>query len=213
MHEFTGRAADRLADAYAEGTRGHVARRRAAQLEAGFVGADRLYDALFREPREDVQRETVFVRRKGRAGGGVVAAKIERDQAGSFWIRVRAHEQTAAELAEVAEQIEAILATEMGSASGVRLGRRLAASLSAREARDADRAWLEGCVWSAARASGLEWDRLRCAAVAEILGAQREGWERAVARVSGRRRRIVLSRAHDSAVSYGKINKNKQLCR
>ena len=182
MHEFTGRAADRLADAYAEGTRGHVARRRAAQLEAGSVGADRLYDALFREPREDVQRETVFVRRKGRAGGGVVAAKIERDQAGSFWIRVRAHEQTAAELAEVAEQIEAILATEMGSASGVRLGRRLAASLSAREARDADRAWLEGCVWSAARASGLEWDRLRCAAAAEILAAQRDGWERAVAR-------------------------------
>ena len=182
MHEFTGRAADRLADAYAEGTRGHVARRRAAQLEPGSVGADRLYDLLFREPREEVPRETVFVRRKGRAGGGVVAAKIERDQAGSFWIRVRAHEQTPAELAELAEQIEAILASEMGSASGVRLGRRLVASLSPREAREADRAWLEGCVWSAARASGVEWDRLRCAAVAEILGAQREGWERAVTR-------------------------------
>lgn len=185
MHEFTGRAADRLADAYAEGTRAHVARRRATQLEPGSVGADQLYDMLFREPREEASRETVFVRRKGRAGGGVVAAKIERDQAGSFWIRVRAHEQTPAELAELAEEIEAILASEMGSASAVRLGRRLAASLSAREARDADRAWLEGCVWSAARASGLEWDRLKCAAVAEILGTQREGWEKAVVRAVG----------------------------
>ena len=140
---------------------------------------------LFREPREEVSRETVFVRRKGRAGGGVVAAKIERDRAGSFWIRARAHEQTPAELAELAEQIEAILASEMGSASGVRLGRRLVASLSPKQAREADRAWLEGCVWSAARASGLEWDRLKCAAVAEILSTQREGWERAVVRAVG----------------------------
>ena len=182
MHEFTGRAADRLADAYAEGTRRHAAQRRARQLEPGTVAADRLYDALFREPRTKLPRDVVFVRRRGRASGGAVAAKMERDGTGGFSINVRAHEQSAAELAELAEEIEMLVARETATASAARLGRRLVASLSAEEARDADRSWLEGCVWSAARASGLEWDRLRCAVVADKLRRQPEGWELAVVR-------------------------------
>lgn len=59
--------------------------------------------------------------------------------------------------AELAEHVEAVLAAETKTAAGVRLGRGLAATLTAEEAKDADRVWLEGCVWAAARASGLEW--------------------------------------------------------
>ena len=185
MHEFTGRAADRLADAYAEGARRQAARRRAKRLEPGQVPADRLYDALFGVTREATLRETIFMRRRGSAGGGALAAKIERDGSGGFSVHVRAHEQTAADLAELAEQMEALIAVETAGASGVRLGRRLVASLSAEEAKSADRSWLEGCVWSAARASGLEWDRMRCAVVTEVLRKQPDGWEAAVARAVG----------------------------
>ena len=185
MHEFTGRKAERLADAYAEGARRQAARRRAERLAPGEVAADGLYDALFSEPREEKPRETVFVRRARGATGGGVAVKIERDGIGAFSVTVRTHEQTPAELAELAEQVEAVLATETKSAAGVRLGRRLIASLSPQEALGADRSWLEGCVWSAARASGLEWDRMRCAVVAEVLRTQREGWEHAIIRAVG----------------------------
>lgn len=185
MHEFTGRAADRLADACADPERLLRAKYRARNLVPGFVPAQSLYIALFGRDIAAVQRETVFVRRKGRAGGGVVAAKIERDGTGGFNVNVRAHEQTPAELAELAEQIEALLATEAAAASGVRLGRRLIASLTSEEAKDANRAWLEGCIWSAARASGLEWDRWRCAAVADVLRNQPGGWENAVVRAIG----------------------------
>lgn len=180
MHDFTGRSADRLADACADADQRRRARRRARDLVPGEVPAQDLYGALFGSGRVARHRETVFVRRKGRAGGGVVAAKIERDGAGGFSINVRPHEQSGAELAELAEQVEALLAAETAAASGVRLGRRLVASLSPEEARNADRAWLEGCIWSAARASGLEWDRWRCAAVADLLRSQTEGWEQAV---------------------------------
>ena len=185
MHEFTGRAADRLADACADPERLRRAKYRARNLVPGLVPAHSLYVALFGKDATAVRRETVFVRRKGRAGGGVVAAKIERDGTGGFNVSVRAHEQTPAELAELAEQIEALLETETAAASGVRLGRRLVASLNPEDARNVDRAWLEGCIWSAARASGLEWDRWRCAAVAEFLRNQTGGWENAVVRAIG----------------------------
>ncbi|MYE83563.1 MAG: hypothetical protein F4X36_17325 [Gammaproteobacteria bacterium] len=185
MHEFTGRSADRLADVYAEGTRRQAARRRAQQLKPGEVAANELYDALFAARGERVRWQTVFVRRKGRAGGGVVAAKIQRSDAGGWSVAVRPHEQTPGEAAELAEQVEALLARETADASGVRLGRRLALSLTGDEAREADRGWLEGCLWAMARASGLHWDRLRCAAVADVLRRQPEGWEQAVARAVG----------------------------
>ena len=185
MHEFTGRAADRLADTYAEGTRRQTARRRGKRLEPGQVPADRLYDALFGQSREATPRETLFMRRQGRVGGGVVTARIERDGRGSFSVNVRAHEQTPAELAELAEQMEALVAAETAPAAGVRFGRRLVASLSPEEAREANRSWLEGCIWSAARACGLDWDGMRCAVVAEILRTQPGGWEAAVAKAVG----------------------------
>ena len=184
MHQFTGRSADRLADASAEKNRREAAKQRARDLRPG-VPARLLYDLLFGGEEVDTPRETVFVRRKGRAGGGVVAAKIERDGAGGFSVSVRAHEQTPVEQAELAEQIEALVATETASASGIRLGRRLAASLTPEEAKDVARSWLEGCIWAAARASGLDWDQWRCAAAAEVLRSQRDGWEQAVVRVVG----------------------------
>ena len=81
----------------------------------------------------------------------MVAARIDRDEAGNWSVKVRAHEQTPAQVAELAEQVEVVLAAESASAAGVRLGCRLAATLSAEEARVADRSWLEGCIWSAAR--------------------------------------------------------------
>ena len=185
MHEFTGRAADRLADACADPARLRRAKSRANNLVPGFVPAQSLYGALFGQDLAPSQRETVFVRRKGRAGGGVVAAKIERDGAGGFNVSVRPHEQTPAELAELAEQIEALLATETAAASAVRLGRRLVASLTPDDAKAADRAWLEGCIWSSARASGLDWDRWKCASVADVLRSQPRGWENAVVRAIG----------------------------
>ena len=115
----------------------------------------------------------------------MVAARIDRDENGSWSVHVRAHEQSPAQLVELAERVEAVLAAETASVAGVRLGRRLAATLTAEDAKDVDRAWLEGCVWSAARASGLDWDRWRCAAVADVLRTQAEGWELAVVRAVG----------------------------
>lgn len=83
---------------------------------------------------------------------------------------------------ELTEQVEAVLAAETKGTAGVRLGRPLVATLTPEEAKESDRAWLEGCIWSAARASGLEWDRWRYAAVAETLRTKRESWELAVVR-------------------------------
>ena len=184
MHQFSGRSADRLADACADEARGDAARKRARKLRPG-VPADSLYKHLFGEGVEPSRRETVFVRRKGRAGGGVVAAKIERDGAGGFSVNVRAHEQTTAELAELAEQIEALVAAETAGAGHVRLGRRLAGTLDAQQAKDVHRSWLEGCIWAAARASGLEWDQWRCAVAADVLRSQQDGWERAMVEAVG----------------------------
>ena len=186
MHEFTSRSADRLADACTDPARRPAAQRRATELTPGTIPAHGLYEALFGGPGPR-QRETVFVRRKGRAGGGIVAVKIERDGAGGFAVSVRPHDQTPAELAEVAEQIEAVLDAETAPAAGVRLGRRLSAMLSPELAKDSERSWLEGCVWTAARAAGLDWDRWRCAAAADVLRSQADDWERAVVRAVGGR--------------------------
>ncbi|MCY4565424.1 MAG: hypothetical protein OXE40_13235, partial [Gammaproteobacteria bacterium] len=158
---------------------------RAERLNPDDVTADGLYKRLFAEPDRPERRTPVFVRWKGRAGSGVVAARIDRDEAGNWSVKVRAHEQSPAQQAELAEKVEAVLAAETEAAAGVRLGRRLAATLTPEDAKESDRAWLEGCVWSAARASGLEWDRWRCAAVAEVLRTQREGWELAIVRAVG----------------------------
>ena len=184
MHEFSGRSADRLADACVDETQRRAAKRRARELRPG-VPAGSLYNLLFAGESEASARQTLFVRRKGQAGGGVVAAKIERDGSGGFSVNVRPHEQTPSELAELAEQIEALIAAETGAASGVRLGRRLVALLTPEEAKDVARSWLEGCIWAAARASGLVWDQWRCAAVAEVLRSQQEGWELAMVRAIG----------------------------
>lgn len=181
MHQFSGRAADRLADACADELRRSLAMRRARNLVPGTVPAGELYEALFGKTPRALSRQTLFERRRGQGGGGgAVAARIERDGSGAFTVRVRAHEQDEADLAELAEQLEALIALETASASAVRLGRRLVALLTAEEAKTLDRAWLEGCVWTAARTTGLTWDRWRCAAVANTLRAQRGGWERAV---------------------------------
>lgn len=184
MHQFTGRSADRLADACIDATRRPAAKQRARQYRPG-VPAGQLYQLLFGEEGEDQPRKTVFVRRKGRAGGGVVAVKIERDGVGGFSVNVRPHEQTAAEQAELAERVEAVLAEETTEASGVRLGRRLVSMLTPDAAKDVNRSWLEGCIWSAARSSGLDWDQWRCAAAAEVLRTQQDGWELAMVQVVG----------------------------
>ena len=184
MHQFSGRSADRLADACADEARRDAARERARKLRPG-VPADSLYKHLFAGGAEPSRREAVFVRRKGRAGGGVVAVKIERDGAGGFSVNVRAHEQTPAERAELAEQIEALVATETAGAGNVRLGRRLAGTLDAQQAKDVHRSWLEGCIWAAARASGLDWDQWRCAVAADVLRSQQDSWELAMVKAVG----------------------------
>ena len=185
MHQFSGRSAFRLADALEDPVNRARAQRRAAPLEPSSVSANLLYDALLGSPAARPARDTVFVRRRGGAGSGSVAARIERDGAGGFSVTVRPHEQTPAQLAELAEKIEALVAAETAAAAGVRLGRRLVASLTAEEAQAVDRTWLEGCIWASARASGLDWDRWRCMAVAETLHSQRGGWETAVVRAVG----------------------------
>ena len=184
MHQFTGRSADRLGDACVDKAQRKAAMRRANALRPG-VPAASLYSLLIGGEGDETGRETLFMRRQGRAGGGVVAAKIQRDGGGGFYVNVRPHEQTPAELAELAEQIEALLALETADASGVRLGRRLANYLTPDDAKHATSSWLEGCVWAAARASGLEWDHWRCASAAQVLRGQRKGWEKAVVDVVG----------------------------
>ena len=188
MHEFSGRAADRLADACANELRLQDARRRARRLSPGQVPANSLYDALFGIARERARAEwrTVFVRRRGRGGGGgAVAAKIQRNEAGSWSVAVQAHEQSPADLAELAEQVEALVRAETAGGARVRLGRRLADSLTPDDARDAERLWLEGCVWAWAHTIGLDWDRLRCAVAADILRKQPKGWQKAVVQAIG----------------------------
>ena len=125
------------------------------------MGALDLYDTPFVPQGDGVRWETVYMRRKG---GGMVAAKIQRSDAGAWAVSVRPHEQTPAEAAELAEQVEALLAEQTSHASGVRL---------------------EGCVWAMARGSGLDWDRIRCAVVADTLRQQRDGWQAAVAWAMG----------------------------
>ena len=183
MHEFTGRSADRLAEALADGERAALARERARDVVTGTLSANGIYDALLGERQND--SETVYMRRGKLSGRGVVGARIERDANGGWSVKVRPHEQSPAEMAELAEQVEAMLAAETAAASGVRLGRRLVSSLSAVDAQSVERAWLEGCVWAAARASGLDWDRWRCVSVAEALRSQRGNWQRAVVRAIG----------------------------
>ena len=187
MHEFTGRSAERLAHAYAEGSRRQEARKRAEELDPGQVSAQRLHDVLFAPRARPNPWKTVFTRRRGRMGGGSTVAKIERNEAGGWSVTVRPHEQSPSEMAELAEQVRAIVDTETAEAAAVRLGRRLTAMLTPEEAKSAERSWLEGCVWTAAHDNGLDWDRWQSAVAADILRAQTHGWERAVARAVGGR--------------------------
>ena len=185
MHAFSGRAAERLAEALSDPAMLEVARRRAEHLHPGTLSAAELHNALCGDNRGTPTRETLFQRRRDSAGTGPVTASIEREPDGGWLVRVRPHPQTPGERAELAEHVEALLASETAPAAGVRLGRRLTTLLSPDAAKDANRAWLEGCIWAAARGSGLDWDRWRCAAVADILRNQRGGWEAAVARAVG----------------------------
>ena len=181
MHEFSGRAADRLADACANEVRREQARRRAEYLSPGQVPAQSLYDALFGHTVQAPAWRTVFVRRRGQGGGGgAVAARVLRNDEGAWSVTVQAHEQTPSDLAELAEQVEALVRAETAEGAGVRLGRKLAEELSPEDASSAERLWLEGCVWAWARTTGLDLDRLRCAVAAEILRTHPRGWQRAV---------------------------------
>ena len=184
MHQLSGRAADRLADACSDGLALEDARRRAKRLSPGHVPAQSLHDALFGKTSPREQWRTVFMRRRGRGGGGgAVAAKIARSEAGGWSVTVQAHEQSPSDLAELAEKVEALVQAETAGGAGVRLGRKLAASLSAADAKKAERSWLEGCVWAWAHQVGLDWDGMRCAVAAEILRTQPGGWRKAVVQV------------------------------
>ena len=185
MHDFSGRSADRLAEALADPERLTVAKRRARRLRPGAVSANELYNALCGAQVRDDGPQTVFVRHRDGAATGPVTARIQRQADGGWQVRVRPHEQTPTERVELAEHVEALLAVETAGAAGVRLGRRLVALLSPEEAQDASRSWLEGCIWTAARGSGLDWDRWRCAAVADVLRSQPDGWETAVVQAIG----------------------------
>ena len=185
MHDFSGRAADRLADRVASGIRLEEARRRAGRFDPGQVPASALYDSLFGSVRHSAPAQPVFIRRRGRGGGGgTVAARIVRDPSGGWSVTVKPHQQSPADMAELAEQVEALLQAETAPAAAVRLGRKLASSLSPQEAGNAHRSWLEGCVWAWAHALGLDWDGMRCAVAAEILRTQPEGWQQAIVQVS-----------------------------
>ena len=167
MHEFSGRAADRLADACANEVRREEAHRRAQALSPGQVPAESLYDALFGRKYRAPAWQTVFVRRRGQGGGGgAVAARILRNEEGAWSVAVQAHEQSPSDLAELAEQVEALVQAETARGAGVRLGRKLADAFSPEDAKSAERLWLEGCLWAWARTTGLDWDRLRCAVAA-----------------------------------------------
>ena len=185
MHEFSVRSAERLANALADGANRAAARRRAQDLVPGTVGANAIHDALFGARRRE--RLTVYERRGANTGRGPVTARIQRDGAGAWSVSVRTHRQTPSDMAELAEKVEGLLAVETAPASGVRLGRRLVAMVTAQEARNADQGWLEGLVYAAARASGLDWDRWQCMSAARLLRDQQDGWERAIARASGGR--------------------------
>ena len=112
-----------------------------------------------------------------------MAARILRNDEGGWSVTVQAHKQTPGDLAELAEQVETLVRAETAGGASVRLGRKLADSLSPEDASSAERLWLEGCVWAWARTTGLNWDRMRCAVAAEILRTQPKGWQRAVAQV------------------------------
>lgn len=184
MHQLSQRAADRLADAYSSGVGVHEARRRAKRLSPGHIPAQALHEALFGKPNPREQWRTVFLRRRGKGGGGgAVAAKIARNEAGGWSVTVQAHEQSPSDLAELAEKVEALVQAETAGGAGVRLGRKVAASLSGEDAKKADRSWLEGCVWAWAHSVGLDWDPMRCAVAAQILRTQPDGWRKAVVQV------------------------------
>ena len=186
MHEFSGRAADRLADACANEVRREAARRRAEQLSPGQVPALSLFDALFGRTHRAPSWRTVFVRRRGQGGGGgAVAARILRNDDGAWSVTVQAHEQSPGDLAELAEQVETLVQAETAGGAGVRLGRKLADAFTPEDAKSAERLWLEGCVWAWARTTGLDWDRLRCAVAADILHKQPQGWQQAVVQAVG----------------------------
>ena len=121
MHDFTGRSADRLAEALADGESAALARDRARAIVPGTLSAHSIYDALLGESKTD--RQTLFLRRGRSDGRSVVGAKIERDAAGGWSVQFRPHEQSPAEMAELAERVEALLAVENG-----RCGRRSAGS-------------------------------------------------------------------------------------
>ena len=184
MHEFSGRAADRLAEALSDPELRVVAEQRARRLDPMLTSPNQIYNVLCGSNVGENDRQTLFLRHKGGAASGPVTAKIEREADGGWFVRVRPHDQTAAELAELAEQVEALVAVETASAADVRFGRRLVALLSPKDAKDAPRSWLEGCVWTAARWSGLDWDRWRCAAAADVLRNQPKGWQNAVIRAA-----------------------------
>ena len=185
MHEFSVRAAERLAQALADGSARARAKRRALDIGPGTLPAAELHGALF--GARETRRETLYLRRGNNTGRGLVTARIERDKSGGWSVNVRSHKQSPADMAELAEQVESLLAAQMAPAAGVRLGRRIVALLTAEEAKRAGQSWLEGWLQAAAHACGLEWDRWQCASVAEALRTQRGGWERAVARAIGDR--------------------------
>ena len=118
-------------------------------------------------------------------GAGWSRPRSSGTEPAGFRLASGPQDQTPAELAELAKQIETLLVIETADAAGVRLGRRLAALLNPEGSEEVPRLWLEGCIWVAARASGLERDQWQCVAGAQVLRTQRDGWEQAVLRVIG----------------------------
>ena len=185
MHQFSGRSADRLADAVSSGRGLAEARRRARTLSPGHIRASSLYEALYGKARSGPIAQTLYERRRGKGGGGgAVAARILTDRQGGWSVTVKPHQQSPADLADLAEQVESLVQAETAAGTPVRLGRRIAASLSPEEVGNVPRSWLEGCVWAWANALGLNWDGMRCAVVAETLRTQPKGWEQAVVEAS-----------------------------
>ena len=185
MHEFSVRSGERLALALSDEDARPLAREHARRIIPGSLSANQIHDALF--GKRESFKETLYLRRGANTGRGSITARIECDKDGGWSVAVRPHEQTPADMAELAERVETLLAAQTAPAAGVRLGRRLVALLSAEDANSADQAWLEGFLLAAAHASGLDWDRWRCMAVAQALRNQRGGWKRAVTRAIGGR--------------------------
>ena len=184
LREINVRTMHRMTDALAETGRAALARERASALRPGTLSGSSLYNALFGSTGPS-GRETLYVDHATDSGRRVVRARVERRPNGGWLVDVRTPQTSADEMAMLAEHVEALLNRYAASASSVRLGRKLVEMLRPHEAQAAHREWLEGCVWTAARASGLTWDRWRCAAAAEVLRAQPEGWERAVVAAIG----------------------------